>query len=588
MDEPTPRPTRRQALTDLRTILVELFFEPKRITTVAEEAGLEIARIDFAGASIDVWEAVLAQAAREHKVKQVTEVAATYYSENRERLLDAAAAYESALPDPVDLRPRLIAAVAVLGVMLVGIYLWITQPWVRIEPMSDFGDFNLAVSRFPVVDATGRMLNDCVGDRVNLLLDDTLRRPAGIVQKQIVDDFRGPDAIGVTDDAQAAQLAKQINATVLVYGVITATEYSYAFQPAFYVQDTARVFDYGGELAGPNQLGQPVSFALPSTFDCDTLSDEDLGIIDRALRDRLTLLGNVIAGLGYYFQEEYLDAAYWFNLSTRQSQRQDDPVGQSVTEMLLGAARLREATPADPANQAEKLVAAEQAFLHSVELAPDYSRAYLGLGITALERAKVYDQRGVDVIAIHPAELVTSTNAFSLALTAADQPPQAYVPAKAALGIGIAHLLGAEFGVPGWSFAEAANHFDVVTATLAANDSDGIKSVAALAYGYLGKIAAATGDWEAMKDNCQQTIQLLAQAGAQPDARTTAEAWGCIANADLELGNLCDAYVDLESALTIGSRQRADSTVIPTAKLDLWSATRETLRSKCGAENEQL
>ena len=587
MRDPVQPITKRQALANLRTILAGLFSETADIRRVADDAELDSAQIDFAGAPIRVWAAVLAEAARTDKVMQVAEVAAAQYEEERQRLTAAAEAYADAQPDPPDLRPWLLLAAGAVAVLAIAAYLWVARPWEYIEPMSAQGDFNLAVARFAVVDAVGQSRDDCVADLASEWIDDTLRKPVGGAPQQIIDDVRGPAQIGVVAEAQAAQLAEKIKATVVVYGVITATGLVYSLQPAFYVRDTARVFDYGGELAGPNQLGQPIEFELPPEFDCNALTEEDMGMVDRALSDRLATLGYTITGLAFFFQEQYVDAAYWFDLSVRQYAQQKDAAGQAVANMLLGAASLRQATPADPANQATHLADAERAFARAVESDDDYSRAYLGLGITALERAKIYDQLGVEVMLIRPDELVTATHAFTMALAAADQPPLAYVPAKAALGIGIAHLLGAQHDLPGWSVTEAVTQFNVVTATLAGSGAAGLKPVAALAYGYLGIVAQRNGDWEAMKNNCQRTILLLAQSGAQPDARTTAEAWGCVAIADKAMGKYCDALTDYESALQTGSRERAEKTVVPAAKLERWRVSVNDLRLLCDGGTEQ-
>ena len=102
MTDSTRRLTRRQAFSQLRGILVGLFVESDSIRMVADDAELDSAQIDFRGAPVQVWTAVLTQAAREGKVGQVAAVAAGHYDEQRQPLLDAALAYESSRRDPVD------------------------------------------------------------------------------------------------------------------------------------------------------------------------------------------------------------------------------------------------------------------------------------------------------------------------------------------------------------------------------------------------------------------------------------------------------------------------------------------------------
>ena len=580
---PPPRLTRRQAFSQLRSILVGLFVEPDSIRMVADDAELDSTQIDFRGAPVQVWSAVLTQAAREGKVSQVAAVAAGHYDEQRQPLLDAALAYETGPREPVDWLRWLLAAAGAVVLLLLAVYGWRAIPPEPLVPMSAFGAFNLALAGFSVV---GDSQDRCVAERVNQLFEETLRQPAGVAQERIVSDFRGPAAIGEVDEKAVPQLAEELGATVVVYGVMTASASHYTVQPAFYVPETVRGFEYGGELAGPSQLGLPIEFELPPQLDCRTLTNEDLGQIDRVLGARLAVLGQTIAGLGFYFQEEYEDAAYHFGRSARQNEEEQDAAGLAVAEMLLGAARVRQALPTDPA-RAVRLAEAEQAFRAAVEHKPEYSRAYLGLGIVALEQAKIYDPLGVDLLGIHPGFLETAAASFALAQGAADQPPAAWVPAKAALGIGIAHWLGVRASLPGWSVAEAEAHFERVTTLLAAGGGGGLKAVAALAYGYLGQMAQRRSDWEAMRHNCQQTVDLLEQAGVQQDVRTAAEGWGCVAVAAKKLGDFCAAAEGYGAALANGSRQRAGRSVVPAAKLERWRASQEEMGRFCRGEEEQ-
>ena len=584
MTDSTRRLTRRQAFSQLRGILVGLFVESDSIRMVADDAELDSAQIDFRGAPVQVWTAVLTHAAREGKVGQVAAVAAGHYDEQRQPLLDAALAYESSRRDPVDWLRWLLAAAGVVVLLLFAVYGWRAMPPEPPVPMSEFGAFNLALAEFPVVG--GGSQERCVAERVNRLFEETLLQPAGVRQEEIITDFRGPAAIGVVDAKVVLRLAEQVGATVVVYGVITVSASRYTVQPAFYVPEAVRGFEYGSELAGPNQLGAPIVFDLPPQLDCHTLTNEDLGQIDRMLSARLAVLGQTIAGLGFYFQEKYEEAAYHFDRSVRQNEEEQDAAGLAVAEMLLGAARLRQALPSDPA-RGDTLAEAERAFRDAVGHKPDYSRAYLGLGIVALEQAKLYDQLGVELMGVHPGLLVTATQAFSLALGAADQPASAWVPAKAALGFGIAHWLGARARLPGWSAAEAEAHFEAVTGLLAAGEDAGLRPIAALAYGYLGQLAEFRSDWGAMRHNCQRTVDLLEQAGVQQDIHTVAEAWGCVAAADKELGDFCAAAKGYAAALAKGSRQRSGTSVVPAAKLESWRTSQEEMERFCVGEEEQ-
>jgi hypothetical protein len=141
--------------------------------------------------------------------------------------------------------------------------------------------------------------------------------------------------------------------------------------------------------------------------------------------------------------------------------------------------------------------------------------------------------------------------------------------------------------LPGWSVAEAEAHFETVTELSAAGEGAGLQAVAAIAYGYLGQMAQGRSDWGAMRHNCQQTVDLLEQAGVQQDVRTAAEAWGCVATADKKLGDFCAAAEEYGAALANGSRQRAGTSVVPAAKLESWRASQEEMGRFCVREEEQ-
>lgn len=582
MSKPAEIATKRQTLSDVRTMLVALFDDVKQIKMIAEDAQLTMAHIDFAGPPIQVWWSVLQQAAAEGKIGQVVAAAAAHYPEERERLEAAAQRYATALPDPPDRRRWMVAGI-IGGVVLVlaGILL-LLKPWEpRIEPMSPLGAFNLAVAQFPVVDTAGRKRQSCVSDLASTWIYDAVRQPSSAPSAQTISDLRGPAEIGALSEEKVAALSEEINATIIIYGVITATETSYTLQPAFHVRDTGSRFGYGSEVAGVNRLGEAVEFVLPPDVDCDAITGQQLGTINRQLRDRLAALRFIVAGLGYYFEEEYAQAAYWFEQAGGLTEWPADAPGQEVVQLLQGAAWLRAPSLADPVLQMENLRKAEDAFHRAVLINPAYSRGYLGLGSVALERAKIYDQQGVNVIDIAPAQLVKASEAYTSAFAATDQPPSAYVKPKVALGIGSAHVLGLGAGLAGWSEAAAIAQLSSVTLTVESDAAPALAHVGALAYGYLGKLAALKADWQPMKRHCERMIQLLEQPEVQPDARSLAEAWGCVAIADEQLEDACAAIDDYQKA-----RQWGDQVIAP-AKLALWQAEQERLRPMCNQESSQ-
>jgi len=64
----------RETLTNLRRLLVTLYDEPQTIRVIAEDAGLNVARINMGGSAVNIWHAVLSEA---QKVGQISALVQT-------------------------------------------------------------------------------------------------------------------------------------------------------------------------------------------------------------------------------------------------------------------------------------------------------------------------------------------------------------------------------------------------------------------------------------------------------------------------------------------------------------------------------
>lgn len=72
-----------QNLTNLRNILVDLYFEKQQARRVAEEARLQPAFINFDGAIINVWQDILRQATNRDKVDAIVDVAVKDFPDHK-------------------------------------------------------------------------------------------------------------------------------------------------------------------------------------------------------------------------------------------------------------------------------------------------------------------------------------------------------------------------------------------------------------------------------------------------------------------------------------------------------------------------
>ena len=69
----------RQTLTELRRLLLDLYANPQDIQRVAEEAGLNIARINMGGSAVNIWHAVLGEAQKIDAIGELVAVVAVEY-----------------------------------------------------------------------------------------------------------------------------------------------------------------------------------------------------------------------------------------------------------------------------------------------------------------------------------------------------------------------------------------------------------------------------------------------------------------------------------------------------------------------------
>lgn len=69
----------RQTLTELRRLLLDLYDDPQLIRMVAEDAGLNVVRINMGGSAVNVWHAVLGEAQKVGAINTLVNTALTEY-----------------------------------------------------------------------------------------------------------------------------------------------------------------------------------------------------------------------------------------------------------------------------------------------------------------------------------------------------------------------------------------------------------------------------------------------------------------------------------------------------------------------------
>jgi tetratricopeptide (TPR) repeat protein len=390
-------------------------------------------------------------------------------------------------------------------------------------PMPD--GFNIAVAPFVEQDAQGTLAVTKDSQALSDWLFAAITREITLLPKSLNFHVRGPDqirAISGADEKQraddACKIARQHNATLLIYGVVSTRGSHHQVEPAFCVLNQG--FDDGSEITGPDRLGKAVPYTPPLA------APGTLGDVNAELDARVEALQHVVQGLAYYYLSDYDSALNEFRHAA------DDPnwtEGREVIQLLLGATQLRRYDPLAPLTQrSEILQDASNNFARAYQLNHDYARSYLGLGSVALQQATL------DLNHVDAEKLFEASGWYSRGLSSTDQPSFAHIPIKAAFGLGQIYLTGYRSELPGWSAEQAQSYFEQVIQAYEADPLPELRWFAGNAYCQLGYLVGlAQSDWPAMSSKCHRAIDILETMEPNPPSNWIARYWALI---DKQLG----------------------------------------------------
>ena len=443
------------------------------------------------------------------------------------------------------------------------IFLAVTLGWYWWRYLSPMGDgFNIAVAPFAVTDEAEQVTADALSDWFYTgLVEEVDRLPSS--QKVVT---RGSDRIETIqgDDPEAryrhaAEVAARLQATILVYGVVSGAGPGHEVSLEFYVNDAG--FGYGSEIAGPSRLGRPVTFTLP-------LDAVSLDSINARLDGRRQALQHIVVGLGHLYVNRYEQA--WAELNwTLGIPEWPQTEGHEVVQLLLGATRLR---AYDPLVNPKELERAQGHFAEARRINPQYARAYMGLGIVAYLQAQTIDPTSERIVAVDANRLIEAKGLFLTSVHEEDQELTAYARTKSNLGLGAVNLLGYEFGLEGWSAFDAENALNqVVQDYLDADKPDELTWLAADAHAHLAILATVRGDWEMVLAENRRAIETLQDLPHDPPAIWLARYWSRIGLAYAALERPSEARTAYCQAVELGQGRNSQ------LELDEWQAGCEQL-----------
>ncbi len=393
--------------------------------------------------------------------------------------------------------------------------------WRQVRPEQMGGDFNIAVAPFYVVGEEAEIGQDVAnsiygrlqsnfGESVLPIVevwgpDEPLLNPVPVVRGE-TDDVR---------DANAARLADEINADIVVYGVVVKNESGWIVTPKFYISPNN--FENASEILGPYDLGQTFSLAEGNRRALRITAGDEL-------TPRAEFLTQVAIGLTYYSIANYdrAEDTLLNILPAKDSSMDANDESLRLVYLLLGNTMLKQAlqqvATIDSSNAASVELAeskialflqeAEAYFSQSAEIDSEYSRAFVGLGDTAYQQSFKCDAAGCS---IDEALLNEAIAYYEQALVAENSPETAVIDAKANFGLGQVYLQQSRLNNV-TDFAQAKTHFEAVIADYQAENPPRSlarsRDIVAEAQARLGLIYCFQGQIDEAIDHYKEAVRL--------------------------------------------------------------------------------
>jgi tetratricopeptide (TPR) repeat protein len=360
-----------------------------------------------------------------------------------------------------------------------------------------FNEFSVVdESGSPVPSAAGRELADFLFKRFEIDWQDLdLRLPYELRPPSHTCPIRGRSR---PERAQeAAQLAEEINADIVVYGEITDTVRSHgpdvgaAQKPQFALEFHVayRGFDEGGEIAGPYALGGPLAIDIP--FEPRKFE----GIDNPAHLVRVDILSLIAIGLSYYSADDPTRALEYFQ-QAEQNPYWPRTDGKEIIYLLLGNAKIRQ-VGLQPSEEA--LAAAYGYYTEALSIDPGYVRAKLGVGSAQYMMANAKFAR-VPTSTVGCATLEQAAGTYQQVRDMSGGVGSENLKAKVHYGLGQVYLARGVYCEAGLAqqaeFERARAEFEVVTSEYEGGNSS-IESRAGSSYGLLGTLAVMSEDYDA-------------------------------------------------------------------------------------------
>ncbi len=374
-----------------------------------------------------------------------------------------------------------IIIASILSISLAGGWYW----WYQLPTPPDkmTGDFNIAVAEFGEVTDDGTVVSSKIAKEISQELFDFLESEYRQINfgpgLNIEIAHKNMPILG--EDQEAAELALEIDADVVIYGRASTRGNRAKLLPKFYVANReADIQSNTRELTtGIHRLDLPI-IVDTTLFDYDEL------------QSKASILLSFTVGLVYLSSDELSNALYYYQDAAKKANNYGDFSGKETLYLFSALANYLQ----DNFEQANKDL--DQAFV----LNPEYARAYIARGnIHYIQALKM----GFDANKLQQA-LVE----YEKALKAQDQPIEAYIKEKVNISMGNVYVIRAQQEDDLTLFSKAIHHYNQVVTQYAENGNKDeiIRGMVVTAYFGLGAAYERQKNYAQATESYKQCINL--------------------------------------------------------------------------------
>ena len=350
--------------------------------------------------------------------------------------------------------------------------------WLSKQPARMVGDFNIAVAEFDEVSSSDHPnLASIISQMLFDYLDSTYQTGEFRITIQVEHDKIGV----IHSPVEAADLAKRVNANLVIYGTVSVLGGSASITPKFWVSDTLK--NDASEMLGAGEHQLEYDFKFNGSEVMDIVSG-----INTMLKQRANILVEFTQALVYRQIKDYPTALNVVNQAINEAKSYGDFKGKETLYLIA----------ADIARLNKDLIASRQFVSESLRINPKYARAYIALGNV------FYEQR----------DFVQAYQNYDHAIKLKDdQPYGAHIVEKANLGLGNIFSYQFQSQPTNSALAERAltyfsNVTDAYQQSTDNTDKTSIAGLAALAYYGQGVIYQIQSEKDKARDALEHVLNI--------------------------------------------------------------------------------